>query len=55
MLHEIAHILLKHVDADHSIVEEIDDSHSTQDTQEKEDDGAAGRLLFPSPKLRRLR
>lgn len=48
LLHEIAHILLKHVDADHAIVEEIDDSHSTEDVQEKDADDAAGKLLFPS-------
>jgi HTH-type transcriptional regulator/antitoxin HigA len=47
LLHEIAHILLKHVDAEHYIVEEIDDAHPSQNAQEEAADDAAGELLFP--------
>ena len=47
LLHEIAHILLAHVDSDHYIVEEIDDPQSAHSPQEKEADAAAGDLLFP--------
>ncbi|MBN9619880.1 MAG: ImmA/IrrE family metallo-endopeptidase, partial [Actinobacteria bacterium] len=47
LLHEIAHLLLTHVDADHSIIEEIDDAHPTQNAQEKDADDEAGKLLFP--------
>jgi HTH-type transcriptional regulator/antitoxin HigA len=47
LLHEIAHILLGHVDAGHYIVEEIDDMHTANNTQEKDADAAAGELLFP--------
>jgi HTH-type transcriptional regulator/antitoxin HigA len=47
LLHEIAHILLKHVDVNRYIVEEIEDTHTADDTQEKEADDVAGKLLFP--------
>jgi len=47
LLHEIAHILLGHVDADHYVVEEIDDGPTTQNAQEQEADLAASALRFP--------
>jgi HTH-type transcriptional regulator/antitoxin HigA len=47
LLHEIMHILRGHVDADHYIVEEIDDADSTQNAQEREADLAAADLRFP--------
>ena len=47
LLHEIAHILRGHVDADHYIVEEIDDGHTTLSAQEEEADAAAAQLRFP--------
>jgi HTH-type transcriptional regulator/antitoxin HigA len=47
LLHEIAHVLLAHVDSDHYIVEEIDDPQSADNADEKQADDAAGDLLFP--------
>jgi HTH-type transcriptional regulator/antitoxin HigA len=47
LLHEIVHILRGHVDADHYIVEEIDDADQTQNAQEREADVAAAELRFP--------
>ena len=47
LLHEIAHILREHIDADHYIVEEIDDGHATQSAPEEEADVAAAELRFP--------
>jgi hypothetical protein len=54
LLHEIAHILRGHVDADHYIVEEIDDADPTQNAQEREADVAAAELRFPDgfPRIR---
>lgn len=46
LLHEIAHILRRHVDADHYIVEEIDETHTEQSAQDKDADIVAGKLLF---------
>lgn len=46
LLHEVAHILRGHVDADHYVVGEIDHV-ATQNAQEKEVDVAAAELRFP--------
>lgn len=48
LLHEIAHILREHIDADHYIVEEIDDGHATRSAPEEEADVAAAELRFPN-------
>lgn len=47
LLHEIAHILLKHVDTDHLIVEVLDDIR--EDEKEREDDAntSAAEWVFP--------
>ena len=47
LLHELAHILLRHVDADHYIIEEIDEAHTAHNAHEKDADATAGKLLFP--------
>lgn len=52
LLHEIAHVLLAHVDPDHYIVEEIDDPQSAHSAHEKKADDTAGDLLFPDGPLR---
>ena len=46
LLHEIAHLLRSHVDADHYIVEETDDADPTENAQEREADLAAAELRF---------
>lgn len=48
LLHEITHILLGHVDAGHYIVEEIDEAHTAHNTNEKQADDDAGKLLSPT-------
>lgn len=48
LLHEIGHILKRHVDEQHYIVEEIVDSSVGRGVHESEADDAAGELLFPS-------
>ncbi|MEV4092153.1 HigA family addiction module antitoxin [Streptosporangium saharense] len=47
LLHEIAHILLKHVDSDHLIVEGLDDIQNNEIMREKEADSEAKKLVFP--------
>lgn len=47
LLHEIAHIMLEHVDAERYIVEDLDDSHAAPSEQEKNADDEAGKWLFP--------
>jgi HTH-type transcriptional regulator/antitoxin HigA len=52
LLHEIGHILLEHVDADHYIVEDLEDQHDRESAKEKAaNQDAAGRMFpggFPS-------
>jgi len=47
LLHEIAHILLEHVDADHLIAEDLDDKHEHESAQEKDANTEAGDWMFP--------
>lgn len=53
LLHEIAHILLRHVDAEHLIVEELDDQREHENDQEKDANVEATDWVFPGgfPKL----
>jgi HTH-type transcriptional regulator/antitoxin HigA len=48
LLHEIGHILKRHVDEHHYIVEEIVETHDEQGVQESEADNLASDLLFQS-------
>lgn len=48
LLHEIGHILKRHVDEQHYIVEEIVQTHDRYGVQESEADDVAGELLFRS-------
>ena len=47
LLHEIAHILLEHVDAEHLIVEDLDDKHGHETVREKAANGEAACWVFP--------
>lgn len=47
LLHEIAHILLLHVDADHLIVEDLEDRHAHESKQEQEANENARSWVFP--------
>lgn len=47
LLHEIAHILLDHVDADHLIVEDLDDIRGNETGREKDADREAAESVFP--------
>lgn len=47
LLHEIAHILLEHVDAEHLIVEELDDKREHESDQEKDANAEAAGWVFP--------
>jgi len=47
LLHEIAHILLKHVDAEHLIVEDLDDKHGHETAREKDANREAAKWVFP--------
>lgn len=47
LLHEIAHILLLHVDADHLIVEDLEDKHAHESDQERAANAEAVRWVFP--------
>jgi HTH-type transcriptional regulator/antitoxin HigA len=47
LLHEIAHVLLAHVDAEHLIVEDLDDKRSHETAREKDANREAGELEFP--------
>ncbi|WP_273735409.1 XRE family transcriptional regulator [Mycolicibacterium septicum] len=48
LLHEIAHILCRHVDGDDVIVEELDDGHAHESIQEREANDSAVSWIFPS-------
>lgn len=48
LLHEIGHILLEHVDAEHFIVEDLEDLHDRETAQEKAANGEAFGWIFPS-------
>jgi len=47
LLHEIAHVLLEHVDAEHLIVEDLDDKHGHETVREKAANGEAACWVFP--------
>jgi HTH-type transcriptional regulator / antitoxin HigA len=47
LLHEIAHILLGHVDAEHLIVEDLDDKRGQETAIEREADREAQSWVFP--------
>lgn len=47
LLHEIAHLLLRHVDSDRLIVESLDGQTGSQSDQEQEANSKAGHLCFP--------
>jgi HTH-type transcriptional regulator/antitoxin HigA len=47
LLHEIAHILRGHVDADRLIVEDLDDRHAQESIREKEANESAVGWIFP--------
>lgn len=47
LLHEIAHILLDHVDADHLIAEDLDDKHQDESAQEGDANIEANSWMFP--------
>lgn len=47
LLHEIAHILLEHVDADHCIVENLDETETDELVREREADKEAAECVFP--------
>lgn len=47
LLHEIAHILLGHVDADHLIVEDLEDKHAHESVQERAANEEARGWVFP--------
>ncbi|MFC3689189.1 transcriptional regulator [Aquipuribacter hungaricus] len=46
LLHEVAHLLLRHVDADRLIVESLDGENGSQSDQEQEANSKAGHLCF---------
>ncbi len=46
LLHEIAHILLEHVDAEHLIVEDLDDKHCHETVREKDANREAAGWIF---------
>jgi Plasmid maintenance system antidote protein len=48
LLHEIAHILLEHVDAEHLIVEDLDDKQAHETVREKVANGEAACWVFPN-------
>lgn len=48
LLHEIAHILLGHVDAEHLIVEDLDDKLGSETAREQVANQQATDLIFPS-------
>ena len=47
LLHEIAHVVLAHVDDDRYIVEDLEESYASADKQEKQADSEAGSWVFP--------
>ncbi len=47
LIHEIAHILLGHVDAEHLIVEDLDDKQESVSAREKQANDEASELVFP--------
>ena len=47
LLHEIAHILLEHVDADHLIAEDLDDKYEDESAQERDANTEANDWMFP--------
>jgi len=47
LLHEIAHVLLEHVDAEHLIVEDLDDKHNQETVREKDANREAEDWAFP--------
>jgi HTH-type transcriptional regulator/antitoxin HigA len=47
LLHEIAHILLEHVDAEHLIVEDLDDQRGHETAREKDANHEATEWVFP--------
>ena len=47
LLHEIAHILLKHVDNEHLIVEDLDDKQESETKREQDANEQAAGLEFP--------
>ncbi|KRA31115.1 MULTISPECIES: XRE family transcriptional regulator [unclassified Nocardioides] len=47
LLHEIAHILMNHVDADRMIVEDLDETHEGEAEREDGANTLAGEWLFP--------
>lgn len=47
LLHEIAHILLGHVDANHLIVEDLEDKHADESAQEQQANKKARGWVFP--------
>jgi len=47
LMHEIAHILLDHVDAEHLIVEDLDDKYGSETAREKHANREAADLVFP--------
>jgi HTH-type transcriptional regulator/antitoxin HigA len=48
LLHEIAHILLAHVDAERLIAEDLDDKHNHESAQEADANREATKWAFPS-------
>lgn len=48
LLHEIAHILLGHVDAKHLIVEDLDDKRESETERERQANDEAAALEFPA-------
>ncbi|HWL97061.1 MAG TPA: helix-turn-helix domain-containing protein [Nocardioidaceae bacterium] len=47
LLHEIAHVLLEHVDDEHLIVEDLDDKHTHESAQERDANSQAADWIFP--------
>ncbi len=47
LLHEVAHVLLEHVDADRFIVEDLDDRHGSTSERESQANREAGQLTWP--------
>ena len=47
LLHEIAHVVLAHVDDDRYIVEDLEESYASANMQEKQADREAGSWVFP--------
>ena len=48
LLHEIAHILLQHVDSGHLIVEDLDDKSTSETAREREANRLAAQCSFPN-------